>query len=218
VSTHSCGRNVDPGVILPNFIWTLSKLSPRLDYLSSEIPPTPEPSHPLIRRFGGYIHSFLPQFSLFSVDRNSFRQPDHSITIGLLLKWSDGRRLEEVLATKVCRAARLPTPKIISYGERADNASRHSSNPDDMTTGAVNLAKRTNHSARRQKPLLLQSSTLPFGGRQVPEARNEFALSQAVQSAASASQIIHSVLAKRYEFLITAGAQQYLEETECEKR
>jgi hypothetical protein len=167
------------------------------------------------------IHTFVSSAildSLLSVDRNSFRQPDHSITIGLLLKWSDGRRLEEVLATKVCRAARLPTPKIISYGERADNASRHSSNPDDMTTGAVNLAKRTNHSARRQKPLLLQSSTLPFGGRQVPEARNEFALSQAVQSAASASQIIHSVLAKRYEFLITAGAQQYLEETECEKR
>jgi hypothetical protein len=33
------------------------------------------------------------------------------------LKWSDGTRLEEVLATEVCRAAGLPTPKIISYGD-----------------------------------------------------------------------------------------------------
>jgi serine/threonine protein kinase len=39
------------------------------------------------------------------------------LPFGLLLKWSDGTRLEEVLATEVCRAAGLPTPKIISYGE-----------------------------------------------------------------------------------------------------
>lgn len=42
------------------------------------------------------------------------------LPFGLMLKWSDGTRLEEVLATEVCRAAGIPTPKIISYGDHPD--------------------------------------------------------------------------------------------------
>lgn len=42
------------------------------------------------------------------------------LPFGLLLKWSDGTLLEEVLATKVCHAAGLPTPKIINYGDHPE--------------------------------------------------------------------------------------------------
>jgi hypothetical protein len=81
--------------------------------LSSEIPPTPEPSHPLVRRFWGYIHSFLLRFSIHYCRWVGIPFDNQIIPLpfGLLLKWSDGTRLEEV------RATGLPTPKIISYGE-----------------------------------------------------------------------------------------------------
>ncbi|KFY95963.1 hypothetical protein V498_02995 [Pseudogymnoascus sp. VKM F-4517 (FW-2822)] len=42
------------------------------------------------------------------------------LPFGLLLKWSDGTRLEEVLATEVCRAAGIPTPKITCYGDHPE--------------------------------------------------------------------------------------------------
>ena len=42
------------------------------------------------------------------------------LPFGLLLKWSDGTKLEECLATQAMRAAGLPVPKIICYGEHPD--------------------------------------------------------------------------------------------------
>ncbi|KAF2801870.1 kinase-like protein [Mytilinidion resinicola] len=42
------------------------------------------------------------------------------LPFGLLLKWSDGTRLEEVLATKVARAAGFPVPIILTYGDHPD--------------------------------------------------------------------------------------------------
>ncbi|RDL39333.1 Uncharacterized protein BP5553_03673 [Venustampulla echinocandica] len=107
-----------PAILQPNFTWTRkSPSSP--SRLSNEIPPTPEPSHPLVRRFWGYIHSFLKRFSVYYCRwvRIPFDNQIIPLPFGLLLKWSDGTRLEEVLATKVCRAAGLPTPRIISYGD-----------------------------------------------------------------------------------------------------
>ena len=43
------------------------------------------------------------------------------LPFGLLLKWSDGTRLEEVLTTKMMRTAGLPAPLIISYGDHPDS-------------------------------------------------------------------------------------------------
>lgn len=106
-----------PAILRPNFAWTPRKsLSTRL---SSEIPPTPEPSHHLVRQFWGYVHSCLKQFSIHYCRWVGIPFDNQIIPLpfGLLLKWSDGTRLEEVLATEVCHAAGLPTPKIISYGE-----------------------------------------------------------------------------------------------------
>ena len=62
------------------------------------------------------------------------------------------------------------------------------------------MAKHTNRSAQTPELQLLLSSNFTyqlFGVGKVPGATNEFALSQAVQSEASASQIIQSALAKR---------------------
>ncbi|RDL35211.1 uncharacterized protein BP5553_07142 [Venustampulla echinocandica] len=106
-------------VLNPDFTWTPRKPLPQP---LSEIPPTPKPSHPIVRRFWGYIHLLLERFSI-SYCRwlgVSFDNQIIPLPFGLLLKWSDGTRLEEVLATKVCRAAGLPVPKIISYGDHPD--------------------------------------------------------------------------------------------------
>ena len=43
-----------------------------------------------------------------------------ALPFGLVLKWSDGTRLEEVAATLMARSADFPVPKIISYGEHPD--------------------------------------------------------------------------------------------------
>lgn len=42
------------------------------------------------------------------------------LPFGLILKWSDGTRLEEVLTMKAVRQAGFPVPKVICYGEHPD--------------------------------------------------------------------------------------------------
>ena len=39
------------------------------------------------------------------------------LPFGLVLKWSDGTRLEEALAMQVARAAGFPVPKVVCYGD-----------------------------------------------------------------------------------------------------
>lgn len=41
----------------------------------------------------------------------------NQLPFGLVLKWSDGTRLEEVQAMQVARQAGFPVPKVICYGE-----------------------------------------------------------------------------------------------------
>ncbi|GAB1210778.1 hypothetical protein APSETT445_009576 [Aspergillus pseudonomiae] len=38
----------------------------------------------------------------------------------LILKWSDGTRIEEVLAMQIARRAGLPVPRVLCYGEHLD--------------------------------------------------------------------------------------------------
>jgi tRNA A-37 threonylcarbamoyl transferase component Bud32 len=42
------------------------------------------------------------------------------LPFGLILKWSDGTRLEEVLSMQVARRAGFPVPRVICYGEHSD--------------------------------------------------------------------------------------------------
>ncbi|MCJ1255633.1 hypothetical protein MMC24_003450 [Lignoscripta atroalba] len=108
-----------PRFLLPYFLWT-----PRpTTVLSSEIPPTPKPTHPSISRFWGFIHTHLKWFSYhYYCDWAGIPYDNQIIQLpfGLLLKWSDGTRVDEVLATQVARAAGFPTPKIICYGYHPD--------------------------------------------------------------------------------------------------
>lgn len=89
--------------------------------VESTIPPTPSPSQQIVQRFWGHIHAHLATLRHYC--RWVSIQFDNQIIplpFGLLLKRSDGTRLEEVLATKVCYAAGLPTPYIISYSSHPD--------------------------------------------------------------------------------------------------
>ncbi|KFX93321.1 hypothetical protein V490_04905 [Pseudogymnoascus sp. VKM F-3557] len=107
-----------PRVLHPDFVWTPRAPRP----LSTTIPATPKPSHPLVRRFWGYMHTHLKTFSYHYCHWFSFPFDNQiaPLPFGLLLKWSDGTRLEEVLATQVCHAAGLPVPRIICYGDHPE--------------------------------------------------------------------------------------------------
>ncbi|KAJ5787140.1 hypothetical protein N7457_002130 [Penicillium paradoxum] len=86
----------------PDFTW---KNSIRLTS-NERMPPTPRLAHPYLRRFWGIVHDYLQQIA--------------QLLFGLILKWSDGTRLEEVLAMEVAREAGLPVPRVICYGEHPD--------------------------------------------------------------------------------------------------
>lgn len=103
---------------------TTDPLLPKpISHLAAKIPPTPRASPYFIRRFWGYVHHALLIFSLYYYcpwygiprDNQVARLP-----FGLVLKQSDGTRLEEVLAMKCMRAAGLPVPRVICYGEHPD--------------------------------------------------------------------------------------------------
>ncbi|EPE27555.1 Protein kinase-like (PK-like) [Glarea lozoyensis ATCC 20868] len=107
-----------PSILRPDCVWKPRRnLTP-----SSTIPPTPSPNPQFVQRFWGHIHTYLRNFSQHYCRWLGVQFDNQIIPLpfGLLLKWSDGTRLEEVLTTKVCYAAGLPTPYIISYGSHPD--------------------------------------------------------------------------------------------------
>lgn len=89
----------------------------------SLIPAAPILVDPLVRRIFGFIRTYLMKFSIrYCVWVGTpFDNQIVPLPFGLVLKWSDGTRLEEVSAMMVARAAGLPVPKVISYGEHADS-------------------------------------------------------------------------------------------------
>ena len=107
----------------------LSLLLPRLlqaDYtwpgrkkaILQEIPPTPPPTFYFIQRFWAFVHYYLQKFSRHYCGWLGVPYDNQvcALPFGLMLKWSDGTRIEEVLATKVAYDAGFPAPKIINYG------------------------------------------------------------------------------------------------------
>ncbi|KAF1844584.1 kinase-like protein [Cucurbitaria berberidis CBS 394.84] len=106
-----------PKLFLPTYTWPHRILRPTA--LVSSMPPTPPLTHRVVRRLVGYFHSLLRQFSVYYCAWCGIAY-DHWIVqlpFGLILKWSDGTRLEEVTTMKVARSAGFPIPLVISYGE-----------------------------------------------------------------------------------------------------
>lgn len=112
-------RRFNVNILRPDYCWEL----PQPKFIATSIPPTPRLSPRLIRRFWGYVHKLLRKFSYLYYCRWCGVKFDPTISqlpFGVLLKWSDGTRLEEALATEVMRKAGFPVPKVICYGEHTD--------------------------------------------------------------------------------------------------
>ena len=106
-------------LLQPEFCWTPRKRQT----LSPSFPLVPRPASWLIRRFWGYAHKALKQFSYRYYCRwigYEFNNQIIPLPFGILLKWSDGTRLEDCLSTQAMRDAGLPVPYILCYGEHAD--------------------------------------------------------------------------------------------------
>lgn len=75
-----------------------------------------------IRVCVGYVHNWLVPFSTWYTARYGTRSTYQiwQLPFGLVLKRSDGTRLEEVAAMRMARDAGLPVPIVVSYGEHPD--------------------------------------------------------------------------------------------------
>ncbi|KAF2785466.1 kinase-like protein [Melanomma pulvis-pyrius CBS 109.77] len=109
-----------PSILLPTFTWRHRVLGSVA--LASSIPPAPQLAHRTVRRLVGFLHSYLPYISIrycawvgIPFDNQIVQLP-----FGLVLKWSDGTRLEEVSAMMIARSAGFPVPLVISYGDHPD--------------------------------------------------------------------------------------------------
>jgi len=104
-------------LLRPDFAWPHRVLGEKS--LAQDIPATPELYSSTVRRLWGSIHKRLVPLSRhycqwFGIP---FNNQLCQLPFGLVLKWSDGTRLEEVQAMMVARSAGLPVPQVISYGE-----------------------------------------------------------------------------------------------------
>ncbi|RAH44822.1 uncharacterized protein BO95DRAFT_474211 [Aspergillus brunneoviolaceus CBS 621.78] len=98
-------------------------LTEQTTVLSDQLPPIPRVAHPRVHQFWGIIHTHLRRFSrsYCSWVGITYDNQIAQLPFGLVLKWSDGTRLEEVLAIQVARQAGLPVPRVICYGKHADS-------------------------------------------------------------------------------------------------
>ena len=76
-----------------------------------------------MRRIWGWHHYYIRHFPRYYCKWFGIYLVDQIIQLpfGLVLKWSDGTRLEEALAMQVARAAGLPVPKVICYGDHPES-------------------------------------------------------------------------------------------------
>jgi hypothetical protein len=113
-------RYLTPRILLPTFTWPHRVLG-AVD-IATTIPPTPRLFGPALRRVIGVLHHHLRSFSYYYCHWCGipFDNQIAALPFGLVLKWSDGTRLEEVAATMLARSAGFPVPKIISSGEHAN--------------------------------------------------------------------------------------------------
>ena len=106
-----------PLCFFPEFTWETPKNGP----VATKIPPAPKSAHWITRRFWGFIHEHVLRNIALRyqewMDLPRFCCGIWLLPFGLILKWSDGTRIEEAVAIQVARAAGLPVPKVLSYGD-----------------------------------------------------------------------------------------------------
>jgi hypothetical protein len=104
-----------PRILRPDFTWP----QPIQPVIAKETPPIPSVASPVARRFWGLVHRRLARFSKSYC--SWFGIPFHreiiQLPFGLILKWSNRTRIEEVLAMQMARAAGMPVPKVLCCGE-----------------------------------------------------------------------------------------------------
>ena len=104
-----------PRILCPDFAWP-RPIAPKIATMT---PPIPHVASRTTRRFWGLIHAFLARFSKVYCSwlGYPFTPPIMDLPFGLILKWSERVRIEEVAAMKMARAAGMPVPRVLSYGE-----------------------------------------------------------------------------------------------------
>ncbi|KEQ94795.1 hypothetical protein AUEXF2481DRAFT_30155 [Aureobasidium subglaciale EXF-2481] len=106
-------------IFSPSFTWPYTyKVSHDL-----HMQPLPRASPKAIQRFWGIVHERLVSLSWFYCRWYgiAFCNQIMQLPFGLILKWSDGTLLEEVLAMKAARKAGIPVPRILCYGNHPDS-------------------------------------------------------------------------------------------------
>ncbi|CRG88237.1 hypothetical protein PISL3812_05264 [Talaromyces islandicus] len=103
---------------MPDFTWP-DRAQPTP---TDQLPPTPCLARPSTRLFWGILHKYLRRFSQSYCGWVGIPYDNQiaQLPFGLILKWSDGTRIEEVVTMQVARCAGLPVPKVICYGEHPD--------------------------------------------------------------------------------------------------
>lgn len=104
-----------PRILTPDYTWPC----PMKAETSMVTPPTPSVTSPLARKVWSKVHRLHVRFS--EVYSSWFNIPIVSsifhLPFGLIIKWSDRVRVEEVIAMQMARAAGMPVPRVLSYGE-----------------------------------------------------------------------------------------------------
>ncbi|PYH98457.1 hypothetical protein BO71DRAFT_447218 [Aspergillus ellipticus CBS 707.79] len=110
-----------PRILLPSFTWSDHVPTPLSD--QGQLPPIPRAAHPYIRRLWGIVHHHIRRFSRSYCGwvGVSYNNQIAQLPFGLILKWSDGTRIEEVLTMEVARKAGIPVPRVVCYGEHPDS-------------------------------------------------------------------------------------------------
>jgi Phosphotransferase enzyme family len=108
-----------PRILRPDFSWPIT-ISPSIAHTT---PPIPRISHRIIRRIWGFAHRVLQRFS--ELYCSWFDIPIgpciFDLPFGLVLKWSERVGIEEAVAMQMARAAGMPVPKLICYGEHSQS-------------------------------------------------------------------------------------------------
>lgn len=104
-----------PRILRPDYTWPTT-ISP---CIATTTPPVPRISHRIIRHFWGFVHRALYRVSQLycSWFDIPFGPCILDLPFGLVLKQSERVRIEEAVAMQVARAAGMPVPKLICYGE-----------------------------------------------------------------------------------------------------
>lgn len=108
-----------PHILHPDFTWP----RPTQAIIADKTPPTPSNPHPATRRFWGLVHRLLALFSWYYTSWFGLCHdgPIMQLPFGLILKWSDRTDVGEVVAMQMARAAGMPVPRLLCWGEHPND-------------------------------------------------------------------------------------------------